>query len=137
MFFIMIHRLAVTSDKVYQLLVHGLWFFPGTPASSTTKIGPNDIAEILLKMALNSNHCLTNENKTHLLPHGYMSSKLRQQILHYRKCSKILKLAYSCHFLLKCLYCAKKDNRHIYGCYAYRFFFYVNDFSKGIWDGSD
>jgi hypothetical protein len=25
------------SDKVYQLLAHGRWFFPGTPASSTTK----------------------------------------------------------------------------------------------------
>jgi hypothetical protein len=31
-------RLAATSDKVYQLLAHGQWFFPGTPASSTTKI---------------------------------------------------------------------------------------------------
>jgi hypothetical protein len=25
------------SDKVYQLLAHGRWFSPGTPASSTTK----------------------------------------------------------------------------------------------------
>ena len=31
-------RLAVASDKVYQLLAHGRWFFPGTPASSTTKM---------------------------------------------------------------------------------------------------
>ena len=45
-------RLAVTSDKVYQLLAHGRWFSPGTPASSTTKIGRHDIAEILLKVAL-------------------------------------------------------------------------------------
>jgi hypothetical protein len=29
-------RLAAASDKVYKLLVHGWWFFPGTPASSTT-----------------------------------------------------------------------------------------------------
>jgi hypothetical protein len=29
-------RLAAASDKVYQLLAHGRWFFPGTPASSTT-----------------------------------------------------------------------------------------------------
>jgi hypothetical protein len=43
-------RLA--SDKVYQLLVHGRWFSPGTPASSTTKTGRHDIAEILLKVAL-------------------------------------------------------------------------------------
>ena len=38
-------RLAATSDKVYQLLAHGRWFFPGTPASSTTKTGHHDIAE--------------------------------------------------------------------------------------------
>jgi hypothetical protein len=29
-------RLAAASDKVYQLLAHGQWFSPGTPASSTT-----------------------------------------------------------------------------------------------------
>jgi hypothetical protein len=28
------------------------WFSSGTPASSTTKTGPHDIAEILLKVAL-------------------------------------------------------------------------------------
>jgi hypothetical protein len=47
-------RLAAASDKVYQLLAHGRWFSPGTPASSTTKIGRHDIAEILLKVALNT-----------------------------------------------------------------------------------
>jgi len=47
-------RLATASDKVYQLLAHGWWFSPGTPASSTTKIGRHDIAEILLKVALNT-----------------------------------------------------------------------------------
>jgi hypothetical protein len=40
--------------KVYQLLAHGRWFSPGTPASSTTKTGCHDIAEILLKVALNT-----------------------------------------------------------------------------------
>ena len=45
-------RLATTSDKVYQLLAHGRWFSLGTPASSTTKTGRHDIAEILLKVAL-------------------------------------------------------------------------------------
>jgi hypothetical protein len=34
------------------LLTHGRWFSPGTPASSTTKTGRHDIAEILLKVAL-------------------------------------------------------------------------------------
>jgi hypothetical protein len=47
-------RLAATSDKVYQLLAHGRWFSPGTPASSTIKTGCHDIAEILLKVALNT-----------------------------------------------------------------------------------
>jgi hypothetical protein len=43
---------SAASDKVCQLLTHGRWFSPGTPASSTTKIGRHDIAEILLKVAL-------------------------------------------------------------------------------------
>jgi hypothetical protein len=41
---------STVSDQVYQLLGHGQWFSPGTPASSTTKIGRHDIAEILLKV---------------------------------------------------------------------------------------
>ena len=45
-------RLAAASDKVYQLLAHGRWFSPSTPASSTTKTGHHDIREILLKVAL-------------------------------------------------------------------------------------
>ena len=53
-------RLAAASDKVYHLLAHGRWFSPGTLASSTTKTGRHDIAEILLKVALKtknqSNH---------------------------------------------------------------------------------
>jgi hypothetical protein len=40
------------SDKAYQLLAHGQWFSPGTPASSTTKTGRHDIAKILVKVAL-------------------------------------------------------------------------------------
>ena len=35
-------RLAAESDKVYQLLVHGRWFYL---ASTTTKTGRHDIAE--------------------------------------------------------------------------------------------
>ena len=46
--------LAAASDKVYRLLAHGRWFSPGTLASSTTKTGRHDIAEILLKVALNT-----------------------------------------------------------------------------------
>jgi hypothetical protein len=37
---------------LYQWLAHGRWFSPGTPASSTTKSGRHEIAEILLKVAL-------------------------------------------------------------------------------------
>jgi hypothetical protein len=53
-------RLAATSDEVFQLLAHGRWFSPGTPASSTTKTGGHDIAEILLKVALK--HQKSNQN---------------------------------------------------------------------------
>ena len=51
-------RLAAASDKVYQLLAHGRQFSPGTPASSTTKTGRYDIAEILLKVALNTKNLI-------------------------------------------------------------------------------
>jgi hypothetical protein len=54
-------RLAAASDKVYQLLAHGRWFSPGTPASSSTKTDRHHIAEILLKVA--SKH--QKNDKTH------------------------------------------------------------------------
>jgi hypothetical protein len=57
-------RLAAASDKVYQLLVHGWWFSPGTPASSTTKTGRHDIAEILLKVALKHKKSIKNQSYT-------------------------------------------------------------------------
>ena len=44
-------RLVAASDKVYQLLVHHRRF---SPASSTTKTARHDIAEILLKVELNT-----------------------------------------------------------------------------------
>jgi hypothetical protein len=44
-------RLAAASDNVYHLLAHGRWF---SPAFSTSKTGRHDIAEILLKVALNT-----------------------------------------------------------------------------------
>ena len=59
-------RLAAASDKVYQLLVHGRWFSPGTPASSTTKTGRHDIAEILLKVALNTKNQINHQYETAL-----------------------------------------------------------------------
>ena len=35
-------------------LAHGQWFSPCTPASSTTKTGRHDTADILLKVALST-----------------------------------------------------------------------------------
>jgi hypothetical protein len=57
-----------------QLLAHGQWFSPGTPASSTTKTGRHDIqnvAEILLKVALKhqkSNKKTLYKGPYHLFP---------------------------------------------------------------------
>jgi hypothetical protein len=56
-------RLAVACDKVYQLLADGRWFSPGTPASSTTKTSRHDIAEILLKVALNTKNLIKSINQ--------------------------------------------------------------------------
>jgi hypothetical protein len=39
------------TDKAYQLLAHGRWFSPGTPAFFTTKTARHNMAEILLKVA--------------------------------------------------------------------------------------
>jgi hypothetical protein len=47
-------HLAATSDKVYLLLAHDRWLSPVTLASFTTKDGHHDIAEILLKVTLNT-----------------------------------------------------------------------------------
>jgi hypothetical protein len=56
-------RLAAASDKVYQLLAYSRWFSPGTLASSTTKTGRHEIAEILLKVALNTINQIKSFNK--------------------------------------------------------------------------
>ena len=50
------NRLPTVSYKVYQLLANGRWFSPDIPVSSNTKFGHHDIAEILLKVALNTKH---------------------------------------------------------------------------------
>ena len=47
-------KFTAASDKVYQLLAPGSWFSPGTLASSTSKTGRHEIAEMLLKVALNT-----------------------------------------------------------------------------------
>jgi hypothetical protein len=50
----LVNRLTAASDKAYQLLANGRWFSQGTPGSSTIKTGRHDIAEILLKVVLNT-----------------------------------------------------------------------------------
>jgi hypothetical protein len=44
------------------LLAHGRWFSLGTPASSTTKTGRQDIAEILFKVALRHQQSIKNQH---------------------------------------------------------------------------
>ena len=81
-------RLAATSDKVYQLLVHGWWFSPGTPASSTTKTGRHDIAKILLKVALNTKNqikSIRNVLKRNLNKNIYLSLPLLERMVLSKK----------------------------------------------------
>ena len=67
--------LAAASDKVYQLLAHGQWFSPGTPSSFTIKTGCHDIAEILLKVALNTKNQINQIKSTFDLMTEYSISR--------------------------------------------------------------
>ena len=62
-------RLAAESDQVYQLFAHDRWFSPGIPASSTTKTGRHDIAEILLKVALNTTNQIKSNQINNMTKH--------------------------------------------------------------------
>jgi hypothetical protein len=53
------------------LLAHGRWFSPGTPASSTTKTSRHDIAEILLKVALNIKSKMNQSSKKEIFIETY------------------------------------------------------------------
>ena len=64
-------QLVAPRDKAYQLLAHGRWLSPGTPNSSTIKTGRHDIAEILLKVALNT----INQIETIAIPHSLILIK--------------------------------------------------------------
>jgi hypothetical protein len=46
------------------LLAHGRWFSSGNPASSTTNTGRHDIAEILMKAALNTKNQSINQSNS-------------------------------------------------------------------------
>ena len=75
-------RLAAASDKVDQLLAHGRWFSPGTPASSTTKTGRHDIAEILLKVVLNTKNQSITKQLNNRQSYSY-KTKIDQEIQDY------------------------------------------------------
>jgi hypothetical protein len=54
----------LTSTRVLGASI-SRWFSPGTPDSSTTKTGRHDIAEILLKVALNTKNQSINQGENH------------------------------------------------------------------------
>ena len=62
------NKIVAACDKVYQLLAHGRWFSPGTPASSTTKTGRHDIVESGVKaQKIKSNQIKSNSQKLRML----------------------------------------------------------------------
>jgi hypothetical protein len=82
-------RLAAANDKAYQLLAQDRWFSPGTPASSTSKTGRHDIAEILLKVALNTK----NSNSKYYLMKVYLKGVYN---ISYNSCSFDAVLSLKC-----------------------------------------
>ena len=56
-------RCTTLCDKVCQWLATGRWFSPGPPVSSINKTDRLDIAEILLKVALNTIKQYCNHDK--------------------------------------------------------------------------
>ena len=69
-------RCTTLCDKVCQWLATGQWFSPGPAVSSTNKTDRYNIAEILLKVALNTIK-QTNKLKMFLLPEH--ESKIRDE----------------------------------------------------------
>jgi hypothetical protein len=71
-------------DKVYQWLATGRWFSPGTPVSSTNKTDHHDIAEILLKVALNtiSPNPKKHDNELARKKYLFKTSKLKFALKH-------------------------------------------------------
>jgi hypothetical protein len=67
-------------DKVYQWLATGLLFSPGTPVSSTNKTDRNDLAEILLKVVLNTISLIL--NYFHNIPKPYREERTCRRFPH-------------------------------------------------------
>ena len=65
---------------VYQLLAHDRWFSPGTPSSSTTKAGHQDIAESGIKHNKSGN----------IWPFSQSSYINDMHVYHYRTFSSII-----------------------------------------------
>ena len=65
-------RLAVASDKVYQLLAHGRWFSPGTQLLPPLKTGRHDIAESGIK-----------HNKSNQINHSLLSKFLISHFVNF------------------------------------------------------
>jgi hypothetical protein len=78
-------RLTAVSDKAYQLLAHGRWFSLGIPVSSTTKTGRQDIAERLLKVALNT----INKKKSHIKLTVVSSNPVHGGVLDTTLCNQV------------------------------------------------
>jgi hypothetical protein len=72
---------------VYQLLAHGRWSLRLLPASSTTKTSRHDIAEILMKVALNTKNQLISQSYFTKYIDIAISHPLEYRIstLHHRK----------------------------------------------------
>jgi hypothetical protein len=63
------------------LLANGRWFSLGIPASSTTKTGRHDIAEILLKVALKHQNQSINQKKLVVLYQQNRTSVTVNQVM--------------------------------------------------------
>ena len=88
-------KYIAASDKVYQLLAHGRWF---SPASSTTKTCRHDIAEILLKVALNTNNQSINQKYIALFKRRLFT--INVFIFYYKKTPGVFLFSISDQFLL-------------------------------------
>ena len=100
-------RFAAASDKVYQLLAHGRWFSPGTPASSTTKAGRHDIA----KHQQSINQSINRTDKKYVVviiiyAHSYLFNK--EERLKRIPCNSNYSLKYN---LIECVDVADKSQR--------------------------
>jgi hypothetical protein len=70
-------RCTTLCDKVCQWIATGRWFSPGPPVSFTNKTDRRDIAEILLKVALN----ITKQTNKHFILYWNYLNPYKQEPL--------------------------------------------------------